>query len=535
LRPRRSRVPARRGRAGATFIGVRLERVSLALQARLRLRAIDWEIRPGQRWLLLGENGTGKTLLLKLLAGDIWPTAGRGRRGYQYRGEQFEDPYTVKQLIAYIGAERQDRYERYRWNSRVTAVVGTGLHRTDIPLDTLSARDRARIASLLRRLGLEAFARRRFLSLSYGERRLVLLARAIASAPKLLLLDELLSGLDALNRERALRCLAVLSRSALPWVLTSHRVDELVPGVTHYAVIERGRLTYAAAAPRARTRAAALKAGALPGARGRDRELLKKAAQLRANRRTRHAPTRSSRARRTPPSHSVLTLKNATVWRDGSAALRGLSLAIRSGECWVVRGPNGSGKSTLMQLLYGDLGVDGGGRVERAGFDPGTSIAQFKQRVGLVSPELQTLHPRGLRVDEVVASGRRASIGHAGAIGARARGLVRAVLARMQIKQLECNTLNSLSYGQVRQVLFARALIGEPDILLLDEPYAGLDAQTRTRLRAWVDEAVQSGVTIVIGTHHSEDWPAGATHELELARGRALYCGPIRRERAGRG
>ena len=86
------------------FIGVRLEGVSLALRGRRVLRGIDWHIRPGQRWVLLGANGAGKTQLLKLLAGDIWPSPGRGRRRYQYRGERFEDPYGIKQHIAYIGA-----------------------------------------------------------------------------------------------------------------------------------------------------------------------------------------------------------------------------------------------------------------------------------------------------------------------------------------------------------------------------------------------------------------------------------------------
>lgn len=143
---------------------VRLEGVWLRLQGHPILRGIDWDIRPGQRWVLLGANGAGKSVLLKLLAGDIWPPPGRGRRHYFYRGERFDDPYGIKPLIAYLGPERQDRYERYRWNHRVEAVVGTGLHGTDIPLDRLSARDRRGIARLLRQLELAHLAQRRFLT-----------------------------------------------------------------------------------------------------------------------------------------------------------------------------------------------------------------------------------------------------------------------------------------------------------------------------------------------------------------------------------
>jgi ABC-type molybdenum transport system ATPase subunit/photorepair protein PhrA len=85
-----------------------------------------------------------------------------------------------------------------------------------------------------------------------------------------------------------------------------------------------------------------------------------------------------------------------------------------------------------------------------------------------------------------------------------------------------------LSYGQLRRVLFARALVREPDILLLDEPYAGVEARTRTALRSLVDGYVDAGVTVVIATHHRDEWPRGATHELELAAGRVRYCGPLR-------
>lgn len=502
--------------ADADFIRVRLEGVWLTLRGRPILRDIEWDIRPGQRWVLLGANGAGKTLLLKLLAGDVWPTPGRGHRRYFYRGERFDEPYGIKQQIAYLGPERQDRYERYRWNQRVEAVVGTGLHRTDIPLESLSARDRARIARLLRQLGLSALAHRRFLDLSYGERRLVLLARALASAPKLLLLDELLSGLDPSNRARAQRCLAVLSRSPLPWVLTSHRREELPEAATHLGVLDHGRLRADRAPSSAgRASAAASEVGAV--AVGGSEATATREAQ-------RAAAPRTARRR----ARQLLTLANVTVYRAGSAVVRDLSLTIRRGDCWVVHGPNGSGKSSFIQLLYGDLSAASGGAVWRAGLAPGVPIAQFKCRVGLVSPELQTLHPRELRVDEVIVSGSRASIGYDGRISARSRARVRRLLRQLGLRALERRTLATLSYGQVRQILFARALLADPDILLLDEPYAGLDRRTRARLRAVVDQAARSGVTVVMTSHHRDDWPAGVSHELELRQGRARYLGPVR-------
>ena len=87
------------------------------------------------------------------------------------------------------------------------------------------------------------FRWRRFLTLSYGERRLVLLARTLAWAPKLLLLDEIFNGLDAPNRERVQHCLRSLSRSSLPWVLTSHRPEDIPAQATHLCRLEAGRIT----------------------------------------------------------------------------------------------------------------------------------------------------------------------------------------------------------------------------------------------------------------------------------------------------
>ena len=80
----------------------------------------------------------------------------------------------------------------------------------------------------------------------------------------------------------------------------------------------------------------------------------------------------------------------------------------------------------------------------------------------------------------------------------------------------------------MRRVLFARALVAEPDILLLDEPYTGLDAPTRRALLALVESLAQQGKTILMTTHHRDEWPAHATHELELRDGEARYCGVVR-------
>ena len=234
-------------RSASSFLSVTLNRIDLDRGDRAVLRDIAWRIEPGQRWLLVGGNGAGKTQLLKLVAGSVWPKpTGQALRRYRLRREIADAPAGVMEEIAYIGAERQDRYEHYDWNFSAREIVGTGLYRTDIPMTALTRADVARVDLLLARLDVTALAERRFLTLSYGERRLVLIARALAWQPKLLLLDEVANGLDSRNHARFLRFLESSAASKLPWVFATHRREDVPESMTHLLELERGACIVAA-------------------------------------------------------------------------------------------------------------------------------------------------------------------------------------------------------------------------------------------------------------------------------------------------
>jgi molybdate transport system ATP-binding protein len=490
-------------RAVKAHLEVRLQRIHVKRGDRTVLRAIDWHIRPGQHWVLVGANGAGKTQLLKLIAGAVWPVPElHPVRRYRWGSQARDTPYEAQDEIAYVGPERQDRYERYGWNHTVEQVIGTGIHRTDIPLQELSAKDLRTIGVLARRLELTQLLPRRFLTLSYGERRLVLLARAVASRPRLLLMDELLNGLDAKRHANALRFLAATRRSRLPWILSVHRPQDVPAGATHALILEEGRIAFRGPLSRA-----PFDRWFARGARSRNSVL--------------QAPPRR-RAR------MLVRLTKAEVYLDGHRALSGVTVTIHQGDCWVVHGANGSGKSSLLRTIYGDHGVAAGGRIERAGIAAGVPLEVFKRRVGLVAPHLQADHPRALTVAEVVQSGRHASIGLVDAPTAADRAAARTALRFFDMGDFATRPLHELSYGQLRRVLFARAWVGKPPLLLLDEPYAGLDAPTRHALIQHLDELIAGGTTVVIATHNREEWPAGATHELALSKGTPVWCGPIR-------
>jgi molybdate transport system ATP-binding protein len=490
--------------AGTRYLEVRLAHLSLHRGGRNVLKDISWTVGPGERWVLAGANGAGKTQLLKLVAGVVWPkAAARATRHYLLGRQLNSTPFGIKDEIAYLGAERHDKYQRYGWNMPVERIVGTGLYRTDIPLDALSMADRRRIRRTLERLAVAHLAPRRLLSLSYGERRVILLARALASRPRLLLLDEVLNGLDEINRARVLRWLG-RQTGRLPWVLATHRIEDVPPSATHALVLSDGRIVYR---------------GALRGA-PLTRWL---AAPVR-----RASPTATARRAARPGGRSLVRLINARVYLEQRCVLEGISLTVRAGEFWLIHGRNGSGKTTLLRTLYGDHGVAVGGAIERAGIGPGVALEVFKKRVGLVAPHLQADHPAQLTVAEVVQSGRHASVGLNDAPSAAERFAARRTLALFALTKLATRTLGELSYGQSRRVLFARAWVREPELLLLDEPLAGVDSPTRRALVERVLALAAGGAAVVVSAHRPADWLRCATHELELAGGRARYCGPIR-------
>ncbi len=489
-----------RAHAANSFLTVTLRRIDLDRGDNPVLRDIAWTIRPGQRWLLVGGNGAGKTQLLKLLSGAVWPKPAKDAlRRYHLRGESHDTPAGVLEQIAYVGAERQDRYEHYDWNFLAHEVVGTGLQRTDIPMRALTAGEQRRVAALFRKLDIVDLAHRRFLTLSYGERRLVLIARALAWSPKLLLLDEVANGLDSRNHARLMHWLAATGRSAMPWVFATHREPDVPDSMTHLLELERGRIR---------------KSGPMRPARARE--------LLRQDSREFLAP--GGRRRRGNRRRRVLVeLVNANVHVDDVHILHGIDLRVARGDCWVVHGPNGSGKSTLLRTIYGDHAVASGGSITRAGIVPGVPLEAFKLRTAHVAPHLQTWHAPKMSVIEVVASGRYASIGLNDAITTADRRHVERALRRFGLLKLRDRTLAELSYGQARRVLFARAWAREPRLALLDEPFAGLDRATRADLTRRLNEWIEDGGTCVIATHHKDEWPRLTTHVLELANGRVMH------------
>ena len=216
--------------------------------------------------------------------------------------------------------------------------------------------------------------------------------------------------------------------------------------------------------------------------------------------------------------------------RPGLAVLRGVDWAVGPGERWVVLGPNGSGKTTLFELASAYLHPTRGTVEVLGGVLGRVDIRRLRPRIGLVSSALVKKMVSTLpAADVVMAGGRGALEPWWQTYGDDERAGARALLEAAGFGSIADRPFGFLSDGERQQVLLARALMAGPELLLLDEPAAGLDMGGRERLVGYLGRlaADPEHPTTVMVTHHVEEIPPGFTHALLLRAGRLVATGPL--------
>ena len=226
----------------------------------------------------------------------------------------------------------------------------------------------------------------------------------------------------------------------------------------------------------------------------------------------------------------VLELADVTVRRGEATLIEGVDWTVEEDERWVVLGPNGAGKTTLLQVASAQIHPTSG-VVGILGEVLGTvDVFELRPRIGLTSAAIAEKIPRGERVHDVVVSASYAVIGrwreHYDQLDhQRANEL----LTELGAGHLADRTFGTLSEGERKRVQIARSLMTDPELLLLDEPAAGLDLGGREDLVSTLsvlamDEA--SPATILV-SHHVEEIPPGFTHAMLMRGGRVVAAGPL--------
>ncbi len=491
---------------------IQLQDVRVSLGGKPVLTDITWQLYPGQNWAFLGGNGAGKTTLVRLIRGEVWPDPTQGgRRLYRLDGEERTTPLGVRESVPIVSAELQDSYTRHQWNLTAGEIVLTGYTNSVWLFQkcTLSQIEHAR--QIVDNLGVASLWDRSFLELSRGEGRKILIARALVSRPRLLVVDEFCNGLDIPSRRNLFEFMENLAQSGVQLISITHRLDELIPSISHVLLLDRGRIV-----------------------RQGERSCVLTPEWIETTRSSSHPTPRppafrgveEKKVTQAGPPAELLCLENVDVYRGERKVLHQIGWRMMADENWAVLGGNGSGKSTFLSLLYGGLHPALGGHIRRFGIPDGeTDVWEIRRRIGFLSAHLQADYEYNLTGEETVLSGFFASVGLWQETTEAMKAAARRWIEYFGIEDLAEREVHSLSYGQFRKILLARALVQSPDILLLDEPCNGLDGVAKAEFLGLLESLAGTSTRLVFVTHHPEEWIPSLRRVLVLEEGRIAFQG----------
>lgn len=482
---------------------IRLTNTSITRNGRRLIEPLTWQLNRGEHVAVTGANGSGKTSLLRLMRGEYLPDNG-GERVYDFGDGPQHTAIGLRQRIGLVSADMQEFYQLHA--ARVTGrnVVLAGFFDTPILYEDSTPEQEAAVDCLLERLGIADLGAREMGTLSTGQVRKLLIARSLAPAPDILLLDECLDGLDMVSRGEVL---ALLEKAAekTTLVCAAHRAGDVPHAVQYILSMADGRIVF----------------------EGNRDDLLEVFQETAPDINACDIPS----VGRPHEFDSLLRMENVSVVADGTCILHSVNWQVKAGENWVVFGHNGAGKSTLLKLVLSEIApyaddAQGRGSIERFG---GLTMDEARPLIGVVSPALQAGYGRELgwevTAEETVLSGYRGSVGMLDEPTSEELMGAREWLACVGLADLGSRRLRHMSYGQQRRVFLARAMAPGPRLLLLDEPLVGLDSISRSFMHGVLQKLAESGTPLVLVTHHMEDRIEAINRVLLLEGGSQIFCG----------
>jgi molybdate transport system ATP-binding protein len=466
------------------------------------LSDFTWTVREGETWAVVGRAGSGKTTLAEVVLGKHrvdsgairWPLLDRLRAA----GHKIGRPSDVIRLVSFKEDTRLFSYGRHYYQQRFNFVEP----RDDLTLDTflrfgLNATDEE-LHAAAEQVGLRDLLPLSLIKLSNGQIRRARLARALLARPEWLLLDEPFMGLDRTGREDIAKLLGNFIQLGAR-VLLITRPDAIPEWITH--VLELDRLGIRALGPKANCNWQAAGGGS-------DYSSSSYLQSAICNRQL---------------SEPLLELRNVTVAYDRCPILDNVSWIIRAGDRWALLGPNGAGKSTLLSLICGDHPQAYSNDIRLFGQPRGAgeSIWDIKRRIGFVSSELHLYYSESLTAVQTAATGFFDVLAFRTTTPDQ-DAVVRDLFDQFEIAPLADRPFAQLSTGEQRLVLLIRALVKDPDVLILDEPFQGLDERMIHRASAWVDHNLRPQQTVIFVSHYEDEIPRTVARQLWLEQGRVV-------------
>ena len=218
---------------------ITMEAVSLIRQDKTLLSDINWTVKGGQTWAILGLNGAGKSTLLRILLAETWPSQGT----VSVLGTTFGQG-DIPALRKRIGVVSSFIAERFDLHMQAEHLVLTGRYKSSILYTAYEESDLEEAREMLRQLGAAELIGRKYLSLSQGEKQMLLIARSLMDQPDLLILDEATSGLDLFAREKVLHFIEDIKRlKNAPTILyVTHHAEEITASMDHLLLLRDGKI-----------------------------------------------------------------------------------------------------------------------------------------------------------------------------------------------------------------------------------------------------------------------------------------------------
>ncbi len=473
---------------------IQAENLSAGLGTEVLLHDINWSVQPGQHWVVTGANGAGKSMLINTLVG-----RSRIRRGslrFPFLGEKVDFLKKKKAItrVAFTDTSKlfksaeiqhyyQQRYNAFDADGHLTV-------RSYLQTGGLQEENQEHQA-VLQLLDLDVLIDKERIKLSSGQTRKLLLAKALIKQPQLLLLDNPYIGLDAGSRKILNDTLDQLARARNITIILSGHFDVLPQCISHRLHLEKGKVSYQGPLQKLETdQVTALSS-----------QQISKLEELETFYRAKSAPL---------TVQDVFQLDGVSVKYGRTTILEEVNWRVKPGEKWMLKGQNGAGKSTLLSLLYGDNPQAYSLPVylfdQKRG--PGQSIWAIKERIGFTSPELHAYYDQDLLARHVVWSGLTDTFHVKPGTPPEFRKMTEALFEYFNLQEYLNRPFSHLSTGIQRLVLFMRALIKVPPVLLLDEPFQGFDQNRIQACRALLSKILDDQFTLIFITHFEQEAPS---------------------------
>lgn len=489
-----------------------IENATVKQLGKVIFQQLDFRMLKGQSWAILAGSGTERTAFLDTLLGKTTFSEGRIRRtfaeAYQAEKSQRGEINSFRDLTAVVSQKYefrnksnvQDFYYQQRFNSSESeeaATVEEYLSQVEIKVPGTWTLDR-----VLGLLQLEDLKNKSLIKLSNGETRRLAIAVALMKNPRLLLMDQPMTGLDSQNRHEFGQILQSIVDSGMQVVMTTSP-EEIPSAITHVGILKNGRFAKLSKREEFRLGEMELLVNGLAKVDNKIQPLIQRQS--------------------IPTFIKLISLKNVHIQYGEKVILDQLNWEVRQGERWALKGHNGAGKSTLLSLIFGENPQAYANDITL--FDrkrgSGESIWEVKRPTGFVSPELSRYFPKGQNCLQIVLSGLFDTIGLFRKPTDEQTRLAEEWLDALGLAPVAYLRLNQVSLEQQRFCLLARAMIKSPALLILDEAAQGMDDAQRRLFKDTVDEICKhAAVTLIYVSHYEEDIPSCVSRQIVLQEGK---------------